>query len=126
MADRIDLPNNLILEIHDESQQIAMGRWMLQLVLRIEISVDPSLFNGRDTARATPGDLKQVLGETIRFEKKLTRNFIDDREKDDLLEKMKKDVLKTVIPYLSHQKFATQFILKKYGEVTNQSSWSRS
>ena len=47
LVEKIDLPNNLVLELHDYSRRIAGDRWFVGLLARIPIEVSEEDFAGR-------------------------------------------------------------------------------
>lgn len=113
----LSLKNKLTLEIYDQSKKIAGDRWQVSLVGRIDIPVpggEPLALKNGDTVSGT--ELKEALGETVRFEYKTERNFVDDNEKEACFNELKTSFLKNTKAYLAHDDFQRSFILKKYRE----------
>ena len=111
----IPLDNGQVLNIYDASKKIAGDRWRVNLVARILISVDEiSLEN--NAAMPPIDEIKHILGDTVEYETKKERNFIDDKEKQTVLNDLLDTFIKYSSPYLSHPKFTKRFIIKKYHE----------
>ncbi len=109
----IPLNNGQVLNIYDASKNIAADRWQVNLVARMIISVYE--INSENNAEYPPIDeIKQALGDTVEYEVKKQRNFIDDKEKKAVLTDLLDTFIKYSVPYLSHPDFAERFILKQY------------
>ena len=107
-----DLENGLKLEFYDCSKKIAGDRWQVKLTVKVEISVKEylqSLDEGMDA-----DDVLKVLGQKVIYEKNMERNFIDDREKEKLLNDIFDSSMKNSLLYLSKPNFPKQFIGKEY------------
>jgi len=111
----IPLDNGQVLNIYDASKNIAGDRWQVNLVARMFISVHE--INTENNAVLPPADgIKQALGDTVEYEVKKQRNFIDDKEKKTVLTDLLDTFIKYSVPYLSHPEFAKRLIVKKYQE----------
>jgi hypothetical protein len=95
---------------------MAADRWLLDLVLRIDVPVSESCFSAKLPLPAPADELRAVLGETLRYEYHDKRTFVDAGEKDTLLAKMQADLLAMAPRYYGHPNFAARFITKKYAE----------
>jgi hypothetical protein len=67
--------------------------------------------------------MKDVLGETVRFEQKRDRHYIDEKEKDTLLNGLIDDFLASTLPYFSEKDFAKKYALKEYKKKLEKASW---
>jgi wyosine [tRNA(Phe)-imidazoG37] synthetase (radical SAM superfamily) len=115
LINSIPLDNSQILNIYDASKKIAGDRWQVNLVARMLISVYE--INSENNAENPPiAEIKKALGDTVEYEVKKQRNFIDDKEKNTVLTDLLNTFIKYSIPYLSHPEFAKRFIIKKYHE----------
>jgi len=120
---KIDLDNGLELKFYDASKKVAGDRWRVKLTAKIEIPVNDyaeGLSTGIDA-----NDILQNLGEKTFFEKSLERNFIDDKEKENILYGFLNSFIESSVPYLSTSNFPKQFVAKKYKEAKKQSGWYR-
>jgi len=119
---KIDLENGLKLQIHDVSKGLAGSRWYVGFIARIEIPL--AFFAGHaDSSGIDIEKMKDVLGDTIRFEQKHERHFIDEKEKDALLNDLMDNFLASTLPYFSGKDFAIKYVLKTYKKRLEKASW---
>lgn len=114
----IELENRQRLDIFDASKGIAGDRWQVTVIARMVISID-DIFSDDNFANnkipSPPADeIKAVLGDTVTFEVKKQRNFIDDKKKSAVFDQLLETFIKFSAPYLSHPAFALKFVLKQY------------
>lgn len=121
---KIDLENGLELEFYDCSKKIVGDRWQVKLLGKIEIPVKKYL-QGIDEGIDTD-DVLEVLGQTVIFEKNRERNFIDDKEKEKLLNDFCESLMKNALLYLSTSNFPKQFIEKEYKKKKEQDKYYQS
>jgi len=76
----IQLENDLSLTIYDASKPIAGDRWQVTLSARILIPVNEK-YSGNNPAYPPIAEIKQALADTVEYETKKQRNFIDDKAK---------------------------------------------
>jgi hypothetical protein len=119
---KIDLESGLELEIYDVSRKLAGDRWYVGFIARIEI---PITFLAGDAEPPEVGieKLQEVLGETVRFEQKRDRHFINEKEKDALLNGLMDDFLARTLPYFSEKDFAWKYAIKAYNKELGKASW---
>ena len=67
--------------------------------------------------------IKNVLGERVLFEQKRERIFIDEDEKETVIEEICDFFLDSTLDYLSNKSFPKQYVLKKYREKIEKESW---
>ncbi len=115
----IPLDNGQILNIYDASKNIAGDRWQVNLVARMEIAVNEITLKN-DTTLPSFDEIQQILGDTVQYEIKKQRNFIDDKKKKTILNDLLDTFIKYSFPYLTNPKFAKRFILKQYHEKKNR------
>jgi hypothetical protein len=118
----LTLDNQLTLSLFDASRKIAGDRWRVEIVLTIEIPVSDTWF-GAHPQPAPLAELKEMLGETVRFEYRDRRTFVDTDEKDVLLAKMQADLLAMAPRYYGHPKFAARYINKTYLEKRHKAAY---
>ena len=119
---KIDLKSGLELEIYDVSKKLAGDRWYVGFIARVEIPI--TFFAGyADSSEIDIEKMKDVLGETVRFEQKRDRNFIDEKEKDALLNGLIDDFLASTLPYFAEKDFARKYALIAYKKKLEKASW---
>ena len=77
---KIDLKSGLELEIYDVSRKLAGDRWYVGFIARVEIPID-FLVDHADSPQVDIVKMKDMLGETVRFEQKRDRHYIDEKKR---------------------------------------------
>jgi hypothetical protein len=62
-------------------------------------------------------ELQKIIGETVTFEKKQERVFVDDKEKDAVVSGLIDVFKKELLTYVSNPEFPKRFIVKQYNEA---------
>lgn len=119
---KIDLKSGLELEIYDISRKLAGDRWYVGFIARIEIPIT-FLADPADSPEVDIEKMQDVLGETVRFEQKRDRHYIDEKEKDALLNGLIDDFLASTLTYFSEKNFAKKYALKAYKKKLEKASW---
>jgi len=109
------LENGLTLELVDYSRRVAGDRWNVRVKAAIGISVEDVL--NRTDQRHWKEEIENVLGKQVVFEKEMIRNFIDEREKQTVVDQLCRSFLENAMIYLSRQHFAERFLFKQYRET---------
>ena len=118
------LENELLISFYDESKKIAGDRWQVTVTARIQIVTDQVQFTRMDPEKRT--GIIQVVGEQINYEKKLIRNFIGEKQKEEVVTALYKSFLQITRPYFSHRQFAERFVLKTYADSLEKRKWVNS
>lgn len=121
----IDLENNTRLHFYNGSRQIAGDRWMVTLIVRMEIPVAASLLQDEGQFTDTKNDIIRCVGETVLFEQKRERIFVDGNEKESVFEELCTRFEDSNLRYLAHESFPKKYVLKVYGEEKKKESWYR-
>lgn len=119
----LDLENGLQLNLYDASRKLVGDRWLVSLIVRMEISVTEVLERNGLPSTGNMDELKNVLGESVLFEQKRQRIFVDTTEKENVFKEMCDIFLGSSFDYLSKKAFPKQFILKTYKEKIKKASW---
>ncbi|MEJ2640101.1 MAG: hypothetical protein P8010_11035 [Desulfosarcinaceae bacterium] len=118
----LTLDNQLTLNLFDASRKIAGDRWRVEIVLQIDIPVSGTWF-GANPLPAPLAEVKETLGETVRFEYRDRRAFVDAGDKDALLAKMQADLLAMAPRYYGHPDFAARYITKTFVKERHKSAY---
>ena len=110
----ISLENDLLISFYDGSKKIAGDRWQVSLTARIQIVTDQVQFTRMDPEKRS--EILQVVGEKINYEKKLIRNFVADKQKEEIVSELCESFLQITRPYFSQRQFAERFVLKTYAD----------
>ncbi len=120
----IHLENDLSISFYDESKKIAADRWQVVLTARIQINTDQIQFTQMDPEKRSK--IIQLVGKQIYYEKKLIRNFIDEKQKEETVTALYESFLQIARPYLSHALFAERFVFKTYADSLEKRKWVNS
>ena len=119
----VELKNGLKLEVLDGSRKIAGDRWQVILTTRIKIPVI-KLSDGENTQAAiNMDDIVSSLGESVQFEQKRERNFIDADKKDEILNNLIESFSAGSLDYVSNPDFPKRYILRQYRDYLKRKSW---
>jgi hypothetical protein len=118
------LENDLLISFYDGSKKIAGDRWQVNLTARIQILTDQVQFTRMEPEKRF--EIIQEVGEQINYEKKLIRNFIAEKEKEETVTALYESFLQITRPYFSHRQFAERFVLKTYADSLEKRKWVNS
>jgi hypothetical protein len=116
----IDIKKNITLNLYDSSKKLAGDRWLIKLIIRMEIPVTEALIQEDSELVDIVTEIKKVLGEKVLFEQVLERIFIDEANKEAVLKELTESFLNNTLSYLSHEEFPKRYVLKKYKEVVEK------
>jgi hypothetical protein len=119
----LDLKNGLQLKIYDASRNLVGDRWLVSLIARMEIPVTKVLQRSDPLPKKNLNDINDVLGESVMFEQKREKNFVDISEIESVFKGMCDIFLGSSLDYLSRETFPKRYILKKYKEQIKKASW---
>lgn len=123
-VERLELPNGLTVELWDYSRRLAGDRWLVGLLVKIPIEVVESDFSGLEGGSALFKEFTETNGgATIFFELQKERNFIDEREKDEVFSELLENLKKHALAYMGHKDFAAGFKKKKIEEFLERRNW---
>jgi hypothetical protein len=118
---KIDLESGLESEIYDVSRKLAGDRWYVGFIARVEIPIT-FLAGYPDSPEVNIEKMKDVLGEAVRFEQKRDRHYVDEKEKDAMLNGLIDDFLASTLPYFSEEDFAKKYALIEYKKKLKKAS----
>ena len=119
----VDLKNGLKLELYDISRKLAGDRWYVGMIARIDIPLTDSLLTNQQLSSYSGEEIRNALGETVRFQQKRDRHYIDEKNKDELLNDIMDSFLKSTISYLSHPNFPDKYVLKEFKTYLKRQTW---
>lgn len=121
----IALPNGLRLTLHDCSRKVAGDRWYIALLARIPVAVEEADFRGQeeDASLLFKEFVEKNGAPEVAFELKKERNFIDEREREAVFQKMLEEIEGHVLSYLGHPGFAEGIKRTKLKEFMERRNW---
>ncbi|UCG13001.1 MAG: hypothetical protein JSU72_00430 [Deltaproteobacteria bacterium] len=123
LIEKIPLPNGLVLELWDRSRPMAGDRWLVSLLARMEIPILPEFFSDIHLGEQAYKDLVDTNGDRLVFTQENERHFVDEQETEAILERLCQRLKETLLAYLSSPRFASRYVLKKYGDLQDRHSW---
>jgi hypothetical protein len=123
LIEKIILSNGLILEIWDQSHRMAGDRWLVSLLARVEITISLEYFSTLDDGEKAYQDLVAAHGNSVVFTQEKVRHFVDERETKDVLTQFCQNLKDTLVAYVGNPKFASLYVLKKYGDLKDRQNW---
>ena len=116
----IGLKNNLKLKIYDRSKKMAGDRWLVSMIAQVDIpvsSVPQTLHDLQHDPDNNKDEIMKLLGNTVTFEQKRERFFIDESKKESVFNEVCDLFVKSTINYLSHPDFPKKYVIIKYRET---------
>jgi len=113
---RLELENNHVLEIFDDSRKIAADAYVVIMTAKMQIPVEKALFSTQDVADDMFEQILETLGSPVVYEYRLERNMIMDHEKDEVLDSLVTSFLGNMGQYIAKRKFPEKLVLKEYRE----------
>ena len=110
----IPLKNGLTLELWDKSRVMAGDRWKITVTAQVDVPVEKALEEPISNIQVNFDEIKTLMGESVRFEKKMERFFIDEKEKDETIQNLVDSLLESLLPYVSHPKFISRFVISEF------------
>ncbi len=114
---KIPLKNGLVLEYIDKSRKVTEDRYYLEVVFRIEFRLDRIEACLPNVDQKTLSEMKSVIGKTVVFEKSLSKNFVDEKNMDQIKTEMVESYISSALEYLSQQTFPERFLRKTHREI---------
>jgi hypothetical protein len=121
----MELSNGLKLDFYDISRKLAGDRWYVGMVARIDIPLTDLLLTNQPLSSYSVEEIKTALGETARFQEKRERHYIDEREKDPLLQIMMDSFINSTLNYYSLPDFPIKYVFKKFKAFQKEQAWRR-
>ncbi|MFH2065811.1 MAG: hypothetical protein ABIK15_11495 [Pseudomonadota bacterium] len=104
----LDLENNLHVRIYDRSKKLIGDRYQVIMQAEMDIPITQAILE-KDVR-----ELKNILGDRVTFIQTREKIFIDEGEKEKILNNMIDSFINDMIPYLSRPDFPVRFINKQY------------
>ncbi len=119
----IELSNGLKLDFYDISRKLAGDRWYVGVIARIDIPLIDSLLTNQHLSHFSIEEIRNALGESVRFQQKRERHYIDELEKDDLMNSLLDSFIKRTLTYLSLPDFPGKYVLKEFQAYLKRKTW---
>ncbi len=121
----IELSNGLKLDFFDISRKLAGDRWYVGVIAQIDIPLIDSYLSNQHLSHYSVEEIRNALGKSVRFQQKRERHYIDEREKNDLLNGLMDSFIKRTLNYLSHPEFPGKYVLKEFKADLKRKAWEQ-
>ena len=118
----LDLENGLQLNVYDASRKLVGDRWLVSLIVRMDVPVTEALKKNSGESVENINEIKDMLGDSVLFEKKREKIFVDTAEKETVFKELCDMFLNSSLKYLSIEIFPKQYVLKTYKEEVKKIS----
>jgi hypothetical protein len=118
----LDLENGLQLNVYDASRKLVGDRWLVSLIVRMDVPVSETLKKTSRESIENIDEITDMLGESVLFEKKREKIFVDSEEKETVFKGLCDMFLSSSLNYLSKEIFPKQYIIKRYKEEMKKKS----
>jgi hypothetical protein len=105
------------LDIWVKSILMAGDRWKIIVSAKVDIPVEEAFLEQDEKVALNTDEIRELLGESVRFEKKMERFFIDEKEKDNITQEIINSLCESLFPYLSHPQFGKRFIMMEFARA---------
>jgi hypothetical protein len=113
LVEKIDLPNNLVLQVWDKSRAIASDITKVELFIVINVEIRKEYFSD-------PAHFQQVIavfGQEISYEYTKERTFVDTTNREKVFDELLDDFRRDSIPYISRTDFPSRFAMSKLRDI---------
>ena len=111
---QIDMDNRHTLLIHDHSRRIGADAFLVVMTAQVNVEISPELFKETDPGDAAIDDIIAVLGNQVCYEYRVERNFIMEKDREEVFQALMRGFLDTLGPYVAKPQFPAKFVLKEY------------
>jgi hypothetical protein len=118
----LDLENGLQLNVYDASRKLVGDRWLVSLIIRMDVPVAGALKKNNRESMENIDEIKDILGNSVLFEKKREKIFVDTDKKEIVFKELYDTFLNSSLNYLSKEIFPKQYILKMNKEEMKKKS----
>ena len=118
IIEQLMLENGIQLMLFDKSKVTAGDRWLVELRCEAHIPVDEGFWAVvSDEDPEVQAEIRKILGKHLVFESIKQRNFIDERERKNVLQEMVRQVHSSMLEYMNRPHFPQEFFKKQYRET---------
>ena len=120
LIETITLPNGLILELWDTSRPMAGDRWRVSLLAKVEVPVVPEYFSTLDNGEQAYQELLSAYGFPLVFTQEKNRHFVDEKDSKNVFAELCQRFKDNLLSYLGNPRFASLYVMKKYGDLQDR------
>ena len=84
-------------DFYDISRKLAGDRWYVGMIVQVDIPLTDLLLKTQQLSGYSVEEIRKALGESVSFQQKRERHYIDEREKDALLQGLMDSFIKKYV-----------------------------
>lgn len=112
------LGNGVIISVSDHSRKIAVDRWYIKVICQCSIKITEDLYNDiKQETTEIAACIRSQLGDMAQLELVRERNFVDEREKDQVVAEIHNKINDLIFGYLSSEQFPRKLFASSYDEA---------
>jgi hypothetical protein len=115
LVEEISLPNQLTVEVYDQSRAIAQDMVKMVFIARVRVEVKEAYFDRREHYEMT----RNMFGPEVLFEYMNERSFVPVRDQEKVFKEFEDHFKQDALPYISKPHFPSRFVLSKYRDIRN-------
>jgi len=113
--------DGISITFYDRSREIVGDRWQVELVGEMEIPVSETFWAAVSENDADLLDcVRKKIGNRIHFSVSRIRNFVDQDEKQPLIDEMVRRFEKNIMHYLDSPDFSQKLFVKNFNEARDK------
>ncbi len=116
LLEKKELGNGMTLTIEDASKRITGDRYNLKISCLISMSVKDEWFEDLPDDIEMIKKVKGLMGKDIEYRIDKERRFVDQVDKDDLVDDLVAQINENISAYISSAHFPARLFAKRYGE----------
>ena len=118
------LENGLTLHLYDRSRRVAGDRWFVSLLAEIEVPIDRDQLLGchHGPEQVIDDFIKEARG-TVVFRMEKERNFIDEREREEVMDGLLHTLKESCLDYFGHDSFGPEFVRRRFKDWLEKRNW---
>ncbi len=125
LVEKLALANGLDVYFYDCSRKIAGDRWYVKLLARIPVETNKERFERLGGEPHLYDDFVEATGGIVNFELHKERNFVDEREKDQVFKAILSRLKEHALDYMAHEDFADKFLKREIQAFMERRNWYR-
>ncbi len=124
LVKKFELENGQTLIISDCSRMISEDAWIVKIKARMDVPVKKNLFLREDQKDIVFEDIVDKVGKAAVYEYEAERNFVMEKDKNKIFEKLLNDFSGTIVKYISKPEFPGKLVLKKYKDKVDNNQYT--
>lgn len=114
----LKLENGMELLLHDCSRLMTKDRWLIVILCEAWIPIDEEYWDNVTLSdKKQNQEIREMLGDRLVFRSRNERIFVDEGQKEAVLQEMTQQMSDTIIGYINRPDFPARLFKKKVQEA---------